>query len=141
MKKRKITLPGKISNGRLRFYADALKDWANQYKDERLTITLEILPKEQSKLLRAYYNNYVVPELRHAMKEAGEHLTHEQTEQRLREFAPMMHDTHYDSQTGHTTTIVKEIDDLGNSEFIEYLDWLKEFAAENFATYIEDPGN
>lgn len=140
MKKRKLVQNGQIdAKGQLRFYVDALKDWARQFRNEKIIITYEVLPKEQSKLLRAYYFNYVVKEFQQAIKENGEHLTFEQTEQRMRESAPMLEVAHYDFGRCLTRYTTKEVDELSNEEFAEYIEFLKEYAAENYNIYIEDP--
>lgn len=140
MKKRKLALTGQINaQGRLLFYTDALKDWAQQFQNEKILLSVEVLPKEQSKLLLAYYKNYVLPEFQNAIREQGEWLSIAQVDERLRTASPLMEVATYNIETGVTSYRVKELEELHNADFCEFLEWLKMYAAENYSLYIEDP--
>ena len=89
--------------------------------------------------MKAYYYNYVVPTFKHAIWEAGERLTDEQTERRLREFSPIMYEQTPDETTGKYETRLREISELSNAELIEHIETLKQIAAEEYNTFIDDP--
>lgn len=141
MKKREIIIPGKINNsGGLVMYMQELNEFLKQFKNEKVIVKVSVLPsKDQSKLLRAYYYNYVVPTFKAAIWESGERLTDEQTEKRLREFSPVMYEQTPDINTGKYETRLRTIAELSNAELIEHIEFLKQLASEEYNTFIDDP--
>ena len=89
MKKREITATGTINqNGGLAMYMGELNDFFKGWKGSRIIARFVVASPGSSEALKGYYFNYVVPTFKHAIWEAGERLTEEQTERRLREFSP-----------------------------------------------------
>lgn len=140
MKRREIIVTGKINNdGALAMYMGDLNEFFKMWKGSRVVVKFVIVPRDSSAALKGYYFNYVVPTFKQAIWEAGERLTEEQTEKKLREFSPIMHVERVNPETGKYTHELRDIIDLSNAELIDHIDYLKQLAAEEFNTYIEDP--
>jgi NurA-like 5'-3' nuclease len=92
-----------------------------------------------SEALKGYYYNCVVPSFQEGMWDAGERLTEEDAEIKMRELSPIMLEQEFNEETGKCTTRLREISELSNAELVEYIDHLKQIAAEEYSIYIEDP--
>ena len=140
MKPREINISGMItSNGKLAMYMQELNAFAQQWKNARVIATFRVYQPGTSAALRGYYFNYVVPTMKRALWETGERKTDEQTEVWLREMSPIMYQQEADPETGKYSTVLREIADLDNAELIEHIETIKQLAATEFCTYIDDP--
>lgn len=140
MKKREITATGMINNnGGLAMYMGELNQFFSMHKGNRVIARFIVASPGSSAALKAYYFNYVVPTFKAAIWESGERLTEEQTEKRLRELSPIMYDQIADPETCQYETRLKVINELSNAELIEHIEHLKQLAAEEYNTYIDDP--
>ena len=140
MKPHEKTLTGRItSEGKLALYSGELKEFTSMWRNTRVTVTFKVYNPGTSAALKGYYYNYVVPSFKKAIWESGERKTDEQTERYLRELSPVMYSQIADEETGKYYTEIREIKDLDNSEMIEYLENLKQIAAEEFNIFIDDP--
>lgn len=140
MKKREITATGMINNnGGLVMYMGELNQFFAMHKGNRVIARFIVASPGSSAALKAYYFNYVVPTFKAAIWESGERLTEEQIEKRLRELSPIMYDQIADTETGQYETRLKVINELSNAELIEHIEHLKQLAAEEYNTYIDDP--
>lgn len=140
MKKRKITVTGTIdNNGNLRMYMDELKQFFKMHKGCRVIVKFMVESLGSSEALKGYYYNCVVPSFQEGMWDAGERLTEEDAEIKMRELSPIMLEQEFNEETGKYTTRLREISELSNAELVEYIDHLKQIAAEEYSIYIEDP--
>ena len=140
MKQREINISGRItSEGKLAMYMQELNAFAQQWKNTRIVATFKVYQPGSSAALRGYYFNCVVRAMKRALWETGERKTDEQTELWLREMSPIMYQQEADPETGKYTTTLREMADLDNAELIEHIEIVKQFAAENFNTFIDDP--
>ena len=140
MKKRKITVTGTIdNNGNLRMYMDELKQFFKMHKGCRVIAKFMVESIGSSEALKGYYYNCVVPSFQEGMWDAGERLTEEDAEIKMRELSPIMLEQEFNEETGKYTTRLREISELSNAELVEYIDHLKQIAAEEYSIYIEDP--
>jgi ferritin-like protein len=140
MKRRKIAVTGTIdNNGNLRMYMDELKQFFKMHKGCRVIAKFMIESQGSSEALKGYYYNCVVPSFQEGMWDAGERLTEEDAEIKMRELSPIMLEQEFDEKTGKCTTRLREISELSNAELVEYIDHLKQIAAEEYSIYIEDP--
>ena len=140
MKKREITATGTINNnGGLAMYMGELNEFFKGWKGSRIIARFIVAPPGSSEALKGYYFNYVVPTFKHAIWEAGERLTEEQTERRLREFSPIMYEQTPNIDTGKYETRLRTIAELSNAELIEHIEFLKQLASEEYYLYIADP--
>lgn len=140
MRKREITATGTINNnGGLAMYMGELNEFFKQHKGSRVIARFIVASPGSSAALKGYYFNYVVPTFKAAIWEAGERLTEEQTEQRLRELSPVMYEQTPDINTGKYETRLRTIAELSNAELIEHIEFLKQLASEEYYLYIADP--
>ena len=140
MKRRKIAVTGTIdNNGNLRMYMDELKQFFKMHKGCRVIAKFMVESQGSSEALKGYYYNCVVPSFQEGMWEAGERLTEEEAEIKMRELSPIMLEQEFNNNTGKCTTRLREISELSNAELVEYIDHLRQIAAEEFSIYIEDP--
>lgn len=140
MKRREISSSGNIGNdGKLRMYFGELNQFFAMHKGSRIIARFTVASPGSSEALKGYYFNYVVPTFRHAIWEAGERLTEEQTERRLREFSPIMYVERVNEETGKYSHELRTVAELSNAELIEHIETLKQIAAEEYNTYIDDP--
>lgn len=140
MKKREITATGMINNkGGLQMYMGELNQFFSMHRGSRIIARFTVASPGSSEALKGYYFNYVVPTFRSGIWEAGERLTEEQTERRLRELSPVMYELTPDINTGKYETRLRTIAELSNAELIEHIEHLKQIAAEEYNTFIDDP--
>lgn len=140
MRKREITATGTINNnGGLVMYMGELNEFLKGWKGSRIIARFIVASPGSSEALKGYYFNYVVPTFKHAIWEAGERLTEEQTERRLREFSPIMYEQTPNIDTGKYETRLRTIAELSNAELIEHIEFLKQLASEEYYLYIDDP--
>ena len=140
MKRRKISVTGTIdNNGNLRMYMDELKQFFKMHKGCRVMAKFMVESQGSSEALKGYYYNCVVPSFQEGMWDAGERLTEEEAEIKMRELSPIMLEQEFNENTGKYTTRLREISELSNAELVEYIDHLKQIAAEEYSIYIEDP--
>lgn len=140
MKRRKIAVTGTIdNNGNLRMYMDELKQFFKMHKGCRVIAKFMVESLGSSEALKGYYYNCVVPSFQEGMWDAGERLTEEDAEIKMRELSPIMLEQEFNEETGKYTTRLREISELSNAELVEYIDHLKQIAAEEYSIYIEDP--
>lgn len=120
-------------------YMGELNEFFAMHKGSRVIARFTVASPGSSAALRGYYFNYVVPTFKAAIWDAGERLTEEQAEQRLREWSPIMHAENVDYDTGEYTHELRTVADLSNAELIEHIETLKQLAAEEYNAYIDDP--
>lgn len=131
MKTDKISESGMISeNGLLRMPMDRLKAFFAEHKGERVVVRFEAAAPGSTALQLAYYYNYIVPTIQTALLETGERKTERQTDVWLRQQC-----VHCTSGWGD----LMEARQMSKTDFSLFLEWLKQFAAENLYVYIEDP--
>lgn len=131
MKSDKISESGIIGpNGQLRMPMDRLNAFFADHKGERVVVRFEAAAPGSTALQLAYYYNYIVPTIQTALLETGERKTERQTDIWLREQC-----VHCTSGWGD----LMEARQMSKNDFSLFLEWLKQFAAENLYVYIEDP--
>lgn len=146
MKAQKISESGLIgTDGRLRIPMERVNAWCAEHKGERVVIRFDAAAPGSSELQLAYYYNYIVPTIQTALYELGERMNEKKVDEWLRQQCPSIFEifippTKEQAEQGYLgCTETKGIRDLSVSEMSDYLDWLKQFAAENLYVYIEDP--
>lgn len=131
MKTDKISESGIITaDGALRIPMDRLNAFFADHKGERVVVRFEAAAPGSTALQLAYYYNYIVPTIQIALLETGERKTERQTDIWLREQC-----VHCTSGWGD----LMEARQMSKNDFSLFLEWLKQFAAENLYVYIEDP--
>ena len=105
-------------------YMEELNQFFAMHKGSRIIARFIVASPGSSEALKGYYFNYVVPTFRSGIWEAGERLTEEQTEHRLRELSPVMYEQTPDINTGKYETRLRTIAELSNAELIEHIEHL-----------------
>ena len=160
MKTDKISESGRINeSGQLLMPMDRLNAFFKANKGKRVVVRFEAAEPGSTAAQLAYYYNYIVPTIQKALYETGERMNEKQVDQWIRKqaafvFEKVVPGTIIPGETciendgtitrrrnvetiGYTET--RGIRDLSVAEMSDFLEWLKQFAAENLFVYIEDP--
>ena len=132
MKSDKISESGIVgTDGRLRMPMDRLNAFFAEHKGERVVVRFEAAAPGSSKAQQAYYYQYVLPTIVDALREQGTRMTEERVDRWLMEEYP----------AGRTTEMQTMVfaRQLSQNQMSDFLDWLKQYAAENLSVYIDDP--
>ncbi len=131
MKADKISESGIITdNGQLRLPMDRLNAFFAANKGKRVVVRFEAAEPGSSELQLAYYFNYIVPTIQTALWETGDRRTEKQVDLWLRQQCASC----YNEYGG-----LLEARQISKPDFTDFIEWLKQFAAENLYVYIEDP--
>lgn len=122
------------TDGKLHLPMNRLNAFFGANMGKRVTVRIEALQPGSTSAQLAYYYNYIVPTIQQAFAEQGTRMTDDQTDRMLVAEYPM--DVRKDD--GETVEAGREMNQSQMSDFIE---WLKEYAAENLYVYIADPKN
>lgn len=127
----KISESGVITvSGQLRMPMDRLNAFFQKHKGERVVVKFEAAVPGSSEAQLAYYYNYIIPTVQMALYETGERKTEKQVDLWLRQKCGSC----YNDYGG-----LLEARQMSKNDFSDFLEWLKQFAAENLYVYIEDP--
>jgi hypothetical protein len=127
----KISESGIITdNGQLRLPMDRLNAFFAANKGKRVVVRFEAAEPGSTELQLAYYFNYIVPTIQTALWENGDRRTEKQVDLWLRQQCASC----YNDYGG-----LLEARQISKPDFSDFIEWLKQFAAENLYVYIEDP--
>lgn len=127
----KISESGIITdNGQLRLPMDRLNAFFAANKGKRVVVRFEAAEPGSTELQLAYYFNYIVPTIQTALWENGDRRTEKQVDCWLRQQCASC----YNDYGG-----LLEARQISKPDFSDFIEWLKQFAAENLYVYIEDP--
>lgn len=115
-------------DGKLRLPMDRVNEFCARNVMKRVIVTFEAVEQGSTEAQLGYYNKYILPTVQSALKETGELKTEKQTDEWLRQQCAACY-------SGPDLLEVRQLDKKQMSEFI---DWIKQFAAENLYVYIED---
>lgn len=117
-------------NGQLRLPMDRLNAFFAANKGKRVVVRFEAAEPGSSELQLAYYFNYIVPTIQTALWDNGDRRTEKQVDLWLRQQCASC----YNDYGG-----LLEARQISKPDFSDFIEWLKQFAAENLYVYIEDP--
>ena len=120
-------------------YMGEVNEFFKSWKGSRIVARFIVASPGSSEALKGYYFNYVVPTFKNAIWESGERKTEEQTEKFLRELSPIMYEQTPNIETGKYETRLRSVSELSNAELVEHIEHLKQTAAEEYNTFIDDP--
>lgn len=127
----KLSESGIITDkGQLRLPMDRLNAFLAANKGKRVIVRFEAAEPGSSELQLAYYFNYIVPTIQTALWENGDRRTEKQVDLWLRQQCASC----YNDYGG-----LLEARQISKPDFSDFIEWLKQFAAENLYVYIEDP--
>lgn len=126
-----VRLKGQSTNGKLVISGKSeMTDFLLRNTGKRILITMQSFDRRTTEAIIGFYYGKIIPDVRQAYKATGLHLTEADTELRLRHESPLM-------QTAGGR--MKTVYDLDMEQMVEYIDWIKQYAAENLFTFIIDP--
>lgn len=138
MKRRKMVTTGQIdSEGKLKIPMGEVNEFLKFWKNTSVIVTFDVYQSGTSEALRGYYYNCVVPTMKQAFYEQGERLTEQDTEKRLRQLSPVMWNENV--VCGNYDVELKSVEEISNAEFIEHIETIRQIAAEELNTIIEEP--
>ena len=127
--------------GALRIYNRPLfeEDVRAMSREKDLAVTIEVKLKKRvrSDVQNAYYWGVVVAMISERFRELGHDVDRDLTHEFLK--GRFLYSELTDPSTGEVMRIPKKTSDLATQEFIEYLEHIKQFAAETLDIYIPDP--
>ena len=127
----KISESGVIgTDGKLRLPMDRLNAFFAANKGQRVIVRFEAAAPGSTAAQLAYYFQYIVPTIQTALWETGDRKTEKQVDLWLRQQCGSC----YNDYGG-----LLEARQISKPDFSDFLEWLKQFAAENLSVYIEDP--
>ena len=132
MKEQTISESGVVNmKGRLMLPMDRLNEFFANHKGMRLIATFEAVIPGSTAAQQSYYYRYVIPTIVAALKKKGTLMTEDRADRWLMEEYP----------GGRKPSVMPLIfaRQLNQLQMAEYLEWLKQYAAENLNVYIEDP--
>ena len=131
----KISESGIITdNGQLRLPMDRLNAFFAANKGKRVVVRFEAATPGSTALQQAYYYNYIVPTIQRAFYEQGTRMTETGVDRWLIRNYPNIGDLY--TPDAEPKVIGRQ---LTKTEMADFLEWLKQYAAENLYVYIEDP--
>lgn len=129
----KISEAGRVSDaGKLLMPMDRINEFFRQHKGKRVVARFEVSEPGSTEAQQAYYYNYVVPCVVEALRRQGTRLAEAATDAFLLSLYPC------DPLTKDGEPIERAAQ-MDKSQMSDYLEWLIEFAAENFEVHIDDP--
>lgn len=136
MKADKISESGRINeSGQLLMPMDRLTACFKAHKGQRVTVRFYFDAPGSTAAQQSYYYQYIVPTIQQAFRETGERKTEKAVDKFLIEQYP---GDKSESEIGLGVDVT-EARQLNQSQMFDFLDWLKQYAAENLSVYIEDP--
>lgn len=117
--------------GQLRLPMDRLNAFFAANKGKRVVVRFEAAEPGSTALQQAYYYNYVIPCIVEALREQGTRKSEDATDRWLITQYPG--GFRYDGAEQHVAR------QLTTTQMSDFLEWLKQYAAENLFVYIEDP--
>lgn len=132
MKTQKISESGVIgTDGKLRLPMDRLNAFFAANKGQRVIVRFEAAAPGSTAAQLAYYYNYIIPCVVDALREQGTRMSEEQADRWLMELYP----------AGGTLELMPLVHarQLNQPQMSDFLEWVKQYAAENLYVYIEDP--
>lgn len=131
MKPAKISESGVIgTDGKLRLPMDRLNAFFAANKGQRVIVRFEAAAPGSTAAQLAYYFQYIVPTIQTALWETGDRKTEKQVDLWLRQQCAVCTSGWGD---------LMDARQMSKTDFSEFLEWVKQFAAENLYVYIEDP--
>lgn len=129
----KISESGLVgADGRLRMPMDRLNAFFAKHKGQRVIVRFEAAPVGTTDAQKAYFYQYVLPTVQEAFRQIGERMTTELTELTLFAVYP-------GTPTNEKGEMIMNARQLTKTQMSDFLEWLKQYAAENLYVYIEDP--
>lgn len=138
MRIRNKAIVGRIGDdGELIANWPVMAEFLAMHKGKAVILRAELQPKEASEKTKNYFFGYIVPEMRNAYLENGEHLTKSETYDRIRNACPLF--IKEERVNGEWRRRLMEWEELDQCECNEVIDFIVQYAAENFYKILDLP--
>lgn len=122
-------------NGQLLMPMERVNAFFKANAGKRVVVRFEAVEPGSSAAQLAYYYNYILPEIVRALREQGTRMSEKNADFWLVKQYPG-DKSDYKFGLDYEVTYARE---MMQSQMSDFLEWLKQFAAENLYVYIEDP--
>lgn len=119
-------------DGRLRLPMDRLSPYFQAHKGMRVVVKFEANAPKSTAAQQAYYYNYIVPTIQQALREKGDRKREDATDR----FLISQYPGDFHADPGEYITTGRQ---LNQTQMFDFLEWLKQYAAEWLHVYIDDP--
>ena len=119
-------------DGRARLPMDRLNQFFADHKGQRVIVQFQAVAPKSSAAQQAYYYNYIVPTIQQALKEKGIRKREDATDR----FLISQYPEDLTTEPGAYITTGRQ---LNQTQMYDFIEWLKQYAAENLSVYIDDP--
>jgi capsule polysaccharide export protein KpsC/LpsZ len=108
-------------------------------RDKDYPVTIEVKPRKVYRTLpmNSYYWGVVIAMIVDRLRELGHDIDRDLTHEFLK--GRFLYSELTDPNTGEVMKIPRKTSELATEEFIEYMEHVKQFAAETLDIYIPDP--
>lgn len=139
MRVRGRTFVGRIEKGgEIVAHWDAIRDFLSSHVGSSVFLRFDIQPKEASERTKNYFFGYIIPEMRSVFhREYGEWLTEEGTYDAIRRVCPLF--IKEERKDGKWVKRYREWEEMDQSETNEAIDWIYQWAAEQFSKVLDYP--
>ncbi len=119
-------------DGKLHMPMDRLNAFFASHVGTRIIAKFEAQTPGTSEAQQAYYYNYVCPTIQKAFAELGQRMTIATVDRMLIFEYPGDISIGDDRDASYARELRRE-------QMVDFLEWLKQYAAENLSVYIDDP--
>lgn len=115
------------------------EDIRSMSRDKDYPVTIEVKPRKVYRTLpmNSYYWGVVIAMIVDRLRELGHDIDRDLTHEFLK--GRFLYSELTDPNTGEVMKIPRKTSELATEEFIEYMEHVKQFAAETLDIYIPDP--
>lgn len=137
----KLTYYTTVTNGKLsRTWQQAV----DSFEGKRVEVTIQKAKKKRTTPQNAYYWGVVIPILQQGLADVGylynKDATHELIKRHVAETEPgAIVEEIVIEKTGEVLSRIRSTSELSTSEFMDYLEIIKQFASESLGVYIPEP--
>lgn len=119
-------------SGKLRMPMDRVNEFFAANKGKRIIARFEAYEPGSTEAQQGYYYNYVLPCIVKAFREIGERMTEQWADVKMISYYP----GDLLTSKGERAVYAHQLD---QTQMTDFLEWLKQYAAEQLYVYIEDP--
>jgi len=139
MKQQEISISGTVTKeGKLLMQMGELNEFLKGWKGSKVVARFMVSNPGSSEAIKGYYYNYIVPNFKKAIWEAGERKSEKDTDKFIRTLSPICWEETPNPETGKYDQRLREINELDNREMSQFIEHLKELAATEYFFFIDD---
>jgi len=135
-----LNLTGRITDdGKLVIYSqNETNDYLRRHRGKRIMIQFHVMDDRPVRAMIAYYHAKILSDIQAAFFNMGERKRLSAVDEFCREISPVCWSDAMDN-SGRWQSRLKGISELSAAEMYQHIEFLKQYAAENFHVFIHDP--